>query len=153
MYTIIFDWKRTLYDPDSKTLITGALEVLKLLSKKFVKIILIGKGGNEMYQEVKRLKVDKYFSKIIFLEGKKGVKIFSQFVSIKNPKLTVIVGDRVKSEIEIGNKLNATTIWIKNGKFSEELPLNKFQEPTLTFNSLIDLSDFFHSKFNPQIPA
>ncbi len=31
-YTIIFDWKRTLYDPDSKTLITGTLEVLKLLT-------------------------------------------------------------------------------------------------------------------------
>lgn len=120
---------------------------------KWSKVILIGKGGDEMYQEVKRLKAEEYFSKIIFQEGKKDMKVFSEFVSIKNPKLTMIIGDRVKSEIEIGNKLNATTIWIKNGKFSEELPLNKIQEPTFTFSSLTDLLNYFRSKFNSQIPA
>lgn len=153
MYTIIFDWKRTLYDPEYKKLTEGAIDILKFLTTKWSKVILIGKGETDMYQEVKRLKVEKYFSKIIFQEGKKDMKVFSKFVSIKNPKLTIVVGDRVRSEIEIGNMLNATTIWIKQGKFSKELPLNKFQEPTFTFNSLIDLSDFFHSKFNPQIPA
>ena len=153
MYTIIFDWKRTLYDPDSKILIVGTNNVLKFLNKKLAKIILIGKGGDDMYKEVKRLKIEKYFSKIIFQEGKKDIKVFSQFVSIKNPKLTMVIGDRVQSEIEIGNKLMASTIWIKNGKFSEELPLNRIQEPTFTFNSLIDLLDFFRLKFNQQIPA
>jgi len=148
MYTIIFDWKRTLYDAESKKLIDGALNILKFLTTKWSKVILIGKGGDEMYQEVKRLKVEEYFSKIIFQEGKKDMKVFSEFVSIKNPKLTMIIGDRVQSEIEIGNKLNTTTIWIKNGKFSEELPINKIQEPTFTFNSLVDLSNFFRSKFN-----
>ena len=153
MYTIIFDWKRTLYDPESKKLIDGTLNILKFLTIKWSKVILIGKGGDEMYQEVKRLKAEEYFSKIIFQEGKKDMKVFSEFVSIKNPKLTMIIGDRVQSEIEIGNKLNTTTIWIKNGKFSEELPLNKIQEPTFTFSSLTDLLNYFRSKFNSQIPA
>lgn len=148
MYTIIFDWKRTLYDPESKKLITGALKILKLLTTKWSKVILIGKGGDEMYQEVKRLKIKKYFSKIIFQEGKKDMMIFSQFISIKNPRLTMVVGDRVQSEIEIGNTLKATTIWIKNGKFSEELPLSKIQEPTFTLNSLVELLNFFRLKFN-----
>jgi len=153
MYTIIFDWKRTLYDPDSKKLITGTLKILKFLNLKLANVILIGKGSDEMHNEVKRLKIKKYFSKIIFQEGKKDIKVFSEFVSIKNPKSTIIVGDRVQSEIEIGNMLDATTIWLKQGKFSEESPLNKIQEPIFTFNSLTDLLDFFTLKFNQQILA
>lgn len=148
MYTIIFDWKRTIYDPESKQLIEGAINILKFLTTKWSKVILIGKGGEAMLQEVKRLKVEQYFSKIIFLEGKKDMKVFSEFVSIKNPKLTMIVGDRIRSEIEIGNKLNATTIWIKQGKFSGELPVSKRQEPTFSVNSLADLVGFFASYCN-----
>lgn len=148
MYTIIFDWKRTLYNPESKKLMPGTLKILKFLTTKCLKVILIGKGGTDMYQEVKRLKVEKYFSKIIFQEGKKDLKTFNQFVSIKNPKLTIVIGDRVRSEIEIGNTLKTTTIWIKNGKFSEELPLNKIQNPTFTLDSLNDLLIFFRIKFN-----
>lgn len=73
------------------------------------------------------------------------MKIFSQFVSIKNPKLTMVVGDRVRSEIEIGNKLRTITIWVKQGRFCEETPLSKFQEPKFIINSLIDLLDLFYS--------
>lgn len=151
MYTIIFDWKRTLYDPDSKKLNAGTISILKFLNKKRAKIILIGKGGEDMYKEVKRLKIEKYFSKIIFQEGKKNINTFSQFVSIKNPNLTMVVGDRVQSEIEIGNKLKTITIWVKQGKFSKELPINKFQEPLLTVNSINELLLFFKNKFKPQI--
>ncbi len=153
MHTIIFDWKRTLYDPDSKALVSGAQELIRYLNQKKFRNILVGKGGTDMYQEVKRLKIEKYFAKIIFKEGKKDIEIFSQFFSRNNPKSTVVVGDRVRSEIEIGNKLNMTTIWIKQGKFSKELPLNETQKPTFTINSLNDLSNFFRLKFKKQILA
>lgn len=151
MYTIIFDWKRTLYDPDSKTLISGTLNLLKFLCKKNVKNILIGKGGDKMFQEVKRLKIEKYFSKIIFHDVKRDIKSFSQFVSAKNLGLTIVVGDRVQSEIEIGNRLKTITIWLKQGKFSEELPSNKFQEPLFTINSINELLVFFKNKLKKRI--
>jgi len=147
MYTIIFDWKRTLYNPDSKTLIKGSLQLLKYLKQKNINVILIGKGGSEMYQEVKRLKISKYFTKIIFQEGKKDINLYSPFVSIENPKLTVIVGDRVRSELKIGNKLKSTTIWLKKGKFAKELPLSNDQKPNYTVNSIAELLEFFKKKF------
>lgn len=31
---VIFDWKRTLYDPESKQLIDGAVEILKAIKDK-----------------------------------------------------------------------------------------------------------------------
>ncbi len=37
-----------------------------------------------------------------------------------DPKKTIFIGDRVRSELEIGNKLGATTIWVKQGIFADE---------------------------------
>lgn len=139
METIVFDWKRTLYDPDSKLLIKGAKTLFSFLKREKIFLVLIGKGDHKMYEEVKRLGFDKFFSKIIFKETKKNINLFKPYVSKVSPELTVVVGDRARSEIEIGNKLEAITIWVRQGKFAEELPLNELQKPSFTVNSLYDL--------------
>lgn len=36
---IIFDWKRTLYDPDRKVLIKGAVEILDLMKSKNIPMV------------------------------------------------------------------------------------------------------------------
>lgn len=59
--TIIFDWKRTLYDPDTGVLIEGALDFLEYLKNKNIPMVLIGKGGEDMNEEVDRLGVRYYF--------------------------------------------------------------------------------------------
>ena len=139
MKNIIFDWKRTLYDPDKKELISGAGTLLKYLKSKNIHLVLIGKGGDDMHEEVSRLEVGKYFDKIIFAEGEKDLQIFTKFIFKDNPKSTVIIGDRVRSELEIGNKLGATTIWVKQGKFADELPETKNQKPDFTVSSLAEV--------------
>ena len=48
---IIFDWKRTLYNPDEMTLISGAKELLDLVKEENIPMILIGKGG-EVIQKI-----------------------------------------------------------------------------------------------------
>ncbi len=133
--TIIFDWKRTLYDPDTKSLIDGVLDLLEFIKSKGVPMILIGKGADEMHEEVDRLEVRRYFKNIVFAEGEKDINVFKGFVST-NPKETVFVGDRVRSELEIGNKLGATTIWVKQGRFADEEPQNGQQKPDYTVSSL-----------------
>ena len=133
--TIIFDWKRTLYNPDSKTLTPGAVEILEFLKGKNVPLILIGKGGEDMNNEVERLGVRKYFKSIIFAEGEKDVRVFTKCISKVAPE-TIFIGDRVRSELEIGNRLGATTIWVKQGKFASEEPENEQQKPTFTATSL-----------------
>lgn len=136
MKNIIFDWKRTLYDPDTKELIAGAKELLELLNNKNVPMVLIGKGGDDMQEEVDRLGVDKYFQKIVFTQGEKDPNTFLPFVSKEDPIRTVFIGDRVRSELEIGNKLGATTIWVKQGKFVTEEPESEDQKPDYTRTSL-----------------
>lgn len=133
---VIFDWKRTLYDPATETLIQGAIELLKFLKKKNVPMMLIGKGGRDMQSEVKKLKIGKYFRQVIFEEGKKNFDLFIPFISKDDSKKTAFIGDRVRSELEIGNKLGATTIWVKQGKFAEEEPEDDYQKPDFIVKSL-----------------
>ena len=131
----VFDWKRTLYDLESGELIRGTLELLNFLRIEKVPMILIGKGGEDMQAEVERLGVLVFFENTLFAEGKKDPEVFKKYLT-PDPKETLFIGDRVRSELEIGNKLGATTIWIKQGKFSEELPENELQKPTYTTVSL-----------------
>ncbi|MDD5416169.1 MAG: HAD hydrolase-like protein [Candidatus Daviesbacteria bacterium] len=138
---IIFDWKRTLYDPDRKVLLPGAVELLKFLRSKHIPMILIGKGGQDMKQEVKRLGVAKYFQEIVFSDKEKDLQTFQKF--IKNPQEVLVIGDRVRSELEIGKKLGAVTIWVRQGKFVNELPENPNQKPDYIVANLDKLAVLF----------
>lgn len=142
MIIAIFDWKRTLYDPDNKTLIEGALELLQELSKySHIRLVLYGKGGEDMYEETKRLGVNYFFQDIVFKEGKKDPEVFKKYMDRGIFDKTVVIGDRTRSEIEIGNQLGAVTVWIKQGKFASEAPLKRDQEPTFTYQSLTELKN------------
>lgn len=136
--TVIFDWKRTLYDPDKKVLLDGAVELLEFLKAKDIPMVLIGKGGEDMKQEVERLGVGKFFQHIVFAEGAKDLELFKAYIDQDNSKSTLFIGDRVRSELEIGNKLGATTIWVKQGKFAMEEPVNGNQKPDYIVSSLDD---------------
>lgn len=136
MKTIIFDWKRTLYDPDEKNLIPGAIELLNFLKHKNIPLVLIGKGTQEMHDEVKRLGIKKYFTYILFREGVKDPNMYIPFIDNNFPKDTIFIGDRVRSELAVGNSLGATTIWVKQGKFAGEEPESENQKPTFTVLSL-----------------
>jgi len=135
---IIFDWKRTLYDPDEKILLDGAVELLEFLKAKDIPMILIGKGGEDMKQEVERLGVARFFQHIVFAEGLKDPELFKAYIDQDNSKSTLFIGDRVRSELEIGNKLGATTIWVKQGKFATEEPINGNQKPDYIVSFLGD---------------
>lgn len=142
MKTFIFDWKQTLYDPDNRQLIDGALDVLEFLKAKPTRMVLFGKGSQDMHAEVQRLGVAIYFLHINFTEGPKEPMLFEPFVDEEFPEDTVFIGDRVKSELVVGNSLGATTIWIKRGEFAAEVPEGPVEQPTHTFGSLQELKEF-----------
>lgn len=142
MKTFIFDWKRTLYDPDSQELISGARETLEFLKNKGLSLVLVGMGSREMYEEVERLGVKDYFSHINFLQERKHAALFAAFINQQSPGETVFIGDRVKSELAVGNSLGATTVWIKEGYFAAQEPESPAEQPTYTFNSLQEFKKF-----------
>ena len=136
IYSIIFDWKRTLYNPDTSTLIDGAVQILNYFSRHNIPMFLIGKGQQEMYDETHKLDVAKYFQDILFIEGSKDPNDFMKYMNLSYPERTIVIGDRINSELAVGKKVGAKTIWIKQGKFADEVPADSSQEPDFIVDSL-----------------
>lgn len=132
---IVFDWKQTLYDPETDRLIEGARELLQYLDDREVPMALVGKGGASMHEAVKRLSVGSYFFHIYFQEGNKQPHWYTD--NIKDfHKGMIFIGDKLDSEIEVGNRLGVITIRVRQGKFATDEPKNKLQKPKYTVNSL-----------------
>jgi len=129
---IIFDFNRTIYDPDTNRLTEGAMDLLDCLHKKGYNLSLISKKTRpDRREQISRLGLDKYFHLILVIEGGKTEQDFQKCIkemALSSEDVTV-VGDRVKSEIYIGNKLGMTTVWFRSGKFMHSSPENKLQEP------------------------
>lgn len=140
MTTIIFDWKQTLYDPETKQLIENAVDLLDFLKEKNTRLLLIGKGDSVMDGEVKRLGVHDYFDKVIFTQTSKNAALFRPYFDTDR---TIVVGDRVRSELAVGNELGAITIWVRHGKFADELPSRPQEQPTYTVSSLLDVKRIY----------
>ena len=84
------------------------------------------------------LGINTFFKKIVFTENK-SVELFKEITN--NMSDTVVVGDRVRGEISIGNELNYTTVWVKQSKFSNEQPLNERQQAKHTINDIRELEE------------
>jgi phosphoglycolate phosphatase-like HAD superfamily hydrolase len=139
LHSIIFDWKRTLYNPYTSTLIDGAVDVLNYYSRHNIPMFLIGKGQQEMHDETNRLDVAKYFQDILFVEGSKDPNDFMKYMNLSYPERTIVIGDRVNSELSVGKRVGATTIWVKQGKFSNEIPKSDSEKPDYVVSCLSEI--------------
>ena len=123
---IIFDYNRTLFDPETEQLYSGVLQLLKDLAKKH-ELFLISRNEKGRKRSMHARGIEKFFQKKAFVR-KKTKRIFQKLVG-RFSKDVIVIGDRVREEIRIGNMLGYRTIWLRRGKFSSELPLNEKEVP------------------------
>lgn len=114
--TIIFDFNRTLFDPESKKLFPGVIDMLTKL-KNDNRLILITRKEGQREDLIEKLGLKELFERIV-LTDKKTVEAFTSLIA-KNDR-TIVVGDRLVDEITIGNQLGCTTIHLKQGKFADD---------------------------------
>ena len=128
MEAFIFDFNRTLYDPETGMFVPGAVKSLEDLKKSGALLFLIGKGTNERSKLINELGLHRYFDEIIVKEEKDLADF--KYLQIKYPDADFfVIGDRVKKEIRFGNVCGFKTIWLKRGKFASELPENDEEKP------------------------
>lgn len=132
---IIFDYNRTLFNPESGKLYPGTIELLKMLYKKY-QLFLITKNEPGRDQKITEFGIKEYFQDIAFVD-KKTIEIFKKLVN--ESESVMVVGDRVKDEIKIGNKLGYTTVWIRQGKFAKEYPVFPEECPDYAIFNLNEL--------------
>lgn len=132
---IIFDYNRTVYDPDTEQLFPGVLEMLENLEKDH-ELFLISMNELGRKDALSKLGINRYFNRVTFVDEKTE----EAFVSlVKNISDTMVVGDRTADEIRIGNALGCVTVWVRQGKFGKEMPLSKQEEPNFIIDKITDL--------------
>lgn len=125
---IIIDFKRTIYDPESDSLLENSLEGLKLFKEKGFYVRLVGKGAEaEILSITKRHEIESFFDEICISDDKE--KFFSK---VDDPSSWLVIGDRALKEILFGGQLGMNTMWLKNGKFSNEGPTADQKSPDYT---------------------
>ena len=139
---IIFDWIGTLAINSKDGLFHYSEDVIRRLSGKYnlSLISIAGFGVEKRKQEIEESGLTKYFERIIV----DTIKTEEQYLECiermrTTPETTLLVDDRVVRGIAIVNRLGCQTYWIKNGKYSHELPNEETGQPTKIINSVEDL--------------
>jgi len=129
MQLTIFDWGRTLHDPEYGALFPETKEVLEELRAReyMLAIVALATAGERKMQERLRIieheQLAPYFASIKFDVANKDRMYEGTLAELgATPEQTTIVDDRVIRGIQWGNAHGCTTVWVQNGKFAHELP-------------------------------
>lgn len=132
---IIFDYNRTLFNPEADSLYQGVVELLQDLSRNNY-LYLISRNEPGRKDRLEELGIKNYFQDIVFVE-EKTPQTFRALVH--KGERVLVIGDRVKEEIFLGNQLGFITIWVQQGKFSTELPSKPQEQPDYTVENISEL--------------
>lgn len=139
---VIFDFNRTLYDPENERLMNGAIRLLRYLKKRGIRMALLSKTYHENRRQfIADLGLDEYFETILVIESDKSpqhLKSLQQALGVEAHRC-LVVGDRVKSEISAGNSLGMQTCWLRRGKFKKETPETDQEQPSQIINNLQEI--------------
>ncbi|MBI1970198.1 HAD hydrolase-like protein [Candidatus Woesearchaeota archaeon] len=136
---IIFDFNRTLYDKEHNQFFPEAKPLLRELKGAY-KLSLISKAPDNSDAIYKDYEFISFFEKIV-IKPEKTEKEFQECLTAMKlgTAEVIIVGDKIKGEISIGNKLGIITVWFRQGKYAQELPSSPREKPTFIINALPQL--------------
>jgi len=149
---IIWDFNRTIYDPDLPRensdikggLTPGITRILRQLHQADYRMCLISKAadGGRMGL-ISDFGLSEYFRHIELVSGNKTVEHFQHCLTATELKYfeMAVVGDRVWEEIRIGKLLHMRTIWYAAGKFSGQESRCPEEQPDFTIANLADVVD------------
>ena len=129
MKTIIFDFNRTLYNPDTEALVPGVRELLGELTAQGHELHLISRLEPGRAVTLKELGIADIFATTAFVTDKAAA--ISRILNEKTSDVYV-VGDYLYDEIRAGNRAGAKTIWFRRGKFFDLAPETVHDHPWRT---------------------
>lgn len=114
--------------------------MLSELKKRGYALFLVSRTAPSRIELIRSFGLESFFDEICISDSK-NARDFLRLaenggVSKQN---TYVIGDRVRGEIKIGNVLGLVTVWIRKGKFSDEVPKDNTEQPTHTVQNLDDI--------------
>jgi len=137
---IIFDWNRTLYNPDTDNLEQGAFALIQRLKREGYNLALVSMGSPERLESIEAMLPQDCFENIV-LTDRKTPELFRSMNLEGNYDRVIVVGDRIQSEIVSANRAGYETVWLKTGKFQNESPAAKEEIPNHTIAQLSELTE------------
>ena len=141
---IIFDWGRTLWDNENGVLFPDTKETLEYLRGKGYRMALLSVTENTAEGlKLKRIQdggLEPFFDKIVLCEEKGETEVQTINARWNLPYEDImVIGDRTKADIRIANRLGTKSIWVRRGKFADELPDEETGTPTHTITTVGEL--------------
>ncbi len=141
---IIFDYGRTLYDPETGDFfpdVAATLATLAVTYRLAIVSLVSGEGYTARRAAREALLRDRdlarHFAAIHFGPTDKDGLYRRALADLDLPATGIaIVDDRVCRGIAWGNRHGATTIWFRNSKFRDEVPDAATGSPTHTITAL-----------------
>lgn len=152
----IFDFGRTIYDPETKDLFSNSKTTLYNLRDRKLKLGLVTVALTDDLQlrksELDTLGLTEIFDIVDIVgrntEGKDFMNVIKYLNLTNKSYKCLVVGDNLKREITSGNKMGAYTVWTKQRLSADWFPQNKIQIPKTTIykiEELIPLVDILNS--------
>lgn len=144
---IIFDWGRTLYDPESGGLFPNTIDVLEFSRDRGLAIGLVSvaltANVEERLDDLRKYGVIQMFDEVKILPRSREPKDFSPILEklgVK-PQNSVVVGDNLKRDIVPANRIQAVPIWTKERLLADFKPENTLQVPRATIFQIGELRE------------
>ncbi len=101
----------------------GAHELLQGTHAKGYKLVLLAKAVPSRDQLLDSLGLRSYFAEVLLVNEKSDILFENIALRHGASKAhSYVIGDRAQGEIKFGHQGGWQTIWIKAGKFANELP-------------------------------
>ena len=140
---IIFDWGRTLHDPETERLFAGVAELVPELAK-YYSLVLVSLAKSDSPEERRRKIEESGIAENfkLILVGEEGKDKMCEkaltYLGV-SPQQVMVVDDRVRRGITWGNHRGATTVWLKKGKFAQEPPTQESGGPSFIISDIAEL--------------
>lgn len=138
--TIIFDFNRTLFNPEVDRLMPQARRVLSVLRRRGCQLFLVTRKEKGRENRIAELGLGEYFSEV-FVVPRKSLRLFRSIVekAAVPPESVAVVGDRLSDEIRLANRLGCRSIRLKAGAFAGEVPQVPEEVPDREIATLAEL--------------
>lgn len=141
---IIFDWGRTLWDNENSVLFSDSKDTLEYLKQKGYRLAVLSISPQESFEQkyeiIKNSGLFYYFD-IVLVSTKKEKEEIDRINKVWGfeYKDIAIVGDQVKREVAIANRLALISIWLRRGKFADQVPTEETGTPIYIISTVSEL--------------
>lgn len=111
MKTIIFDFNKTLYNPETEALYADAMTTCEMLRSRGYRLLLLSQQKSERPELITKMGLSSIFERVV-LTATKDVSSFERLLNGFETASVTVVGDGLDREIRIGSELGYRTIFV-----------------------------------------